>query len=96
MISDDIIFFVGLNAGGYPVKDIVVINGEEYEVRVFLYTDRKDHGYCIENWWITIWEKIHGKIIPFGKESGDTHYCVNCKIGKGYYWTHIEGQNLLI
>lgn len=95
-IRKEIIDFVKMNAGGYPVKDIVIFNDEEYEIRVFLSADRKDHDYCIEKPMNYFLKKTQGKIIPIGIDSGDNYYCINNKTGKVYYWTHGEDKYYLL
>ena len=48
-IRDDIKEFLTANSGGYPVKDLVKVDGEEYEIRVFLSLDcAKNKNYYIE------------------------------------------------
>lgn len=89
-IRNEIKDFIKMNAGGYPVKDIIVIDGEEYEIRVFLSADRKDPYFCIEKPMNFFLQKTHGKIIPIGIDSGDDYYCVNNETGKVYYWAHGE------
>ena len=48
IIRDDIIAFLRLNSGGYPISDIVEFDGEEYEIRVFLSLDSSDE---YTNWY---------------------------------------------
>ena len=40
--------FLENNSGGYPVKDVIVSDGEEYEVRVFMSLDASDDNYYIQ------------------------------------------------
>ena len=47
-IRDDIKEFLTANSGGYPVKDLVKVDGEEYEIRVFLSLDCANKNYYIE------------------------------------------------
>jgi len=91
-IRDDIKAFVKQNAGGYPIKDIIISDGEEYEIRVFLSADRDDENYCIEKSMEYFLQKTKGKIIPIGIDSGDNYYCVNNETGKVYYWSAGEDQ----
>lgn len=86
IIRDDIIAFLRLNSGGYPISDIVEFDGEEYEIRVFLSLDSSDEYYYIEKPLEYFLEKTKGKIIPIGIDSGDNYYCVNNETGKVYYW----------
>ena len=39
--------FLENNSGGYPVKDVIVSDGEEYEVRVFMSLDASDDNYYL-------------------------------------------------
>ncbi len=71
----------------HPVKDIIVCNGEEYEVRVFLSADKTDQNYCIEKPLDYFLSKTKGKIVPIAIDSGDNYYCVNNETGKVYYWS---------
>jgi hypothetical protein len=91
-IDDDIKAFVKENSGGYPVKDIIISDGEEYEVRVFLSADIEDKNYCIKKPMDFFLNNTKGKIIPIGIDSGDNYYCVNNETGKVYYWS--AGENL--
>lgn len=92
VIRADIVSFFEMNSGGYPVKDIVEFDGEEYEVRVFLSLDDSDPNYYIEKPLLFFLEKTKGKIVPIGLDSGDNYYCVNNETGKVYYWCSGEDQ----
>lgn len=87
VIREDIREFLEQNSGGYPVKDIVTFDDEEYEVRVFLSLDHSDNNYYIEKPLSFFLEKTKGKIVPVGLDSGDNYYCVNNETGKVYYWS---------
>ena len=91
-IRDDIKEFLKKNSGGYPKKDIVSFNGEEYEVRVFLSLDESDDNYYIEKPLCYFMDKTGGKIVPIGIDSGDNYYCVNNNSGKVYYWSSSEDK----
>ena len=86
-IRSEIKDFLGENSGGYPVKDIIVSDGEEYEVRVFMSLDESDKNYYILKPIDYFLKKTKGKIIPIGIDSGDNYYCVNSETGKVYYWS---------
>ena len=86
-IRSEIKDFLGENSGGYPVKDIIVSDGEEYEVRVFMSLDESDKNYYILRPMDYFLKKTKGKIIPIGIDSGDNYYCVNNETGKVYYWS---------
>ena len=86
-IRSEIKDFLGENSGGYPVKDIIVSDGEEYEVRVFMSLDESDKNYYILKPMDYFLKKTKGKIIPIGIDSGDNYYCVNNETGKVYYWS---------
>ncbi len=86
-IRSEIKDFLGENSGGYPVKDIIVSDGEEYEVRVFMSLDESDKNYYILKPIDYFLKKTKGKIIPIGIDSGDNYYCVNNETGKVYYWS---------
>lgn len=95
-IRDEIKKFIQVNAGGYPVKDLIYADGDEYEIRVFLSADKMDANYCIQkplNYFLT---KTKGKIIPIGIDSGDNYYCVNNETGKVYYWSASEDMYFCI
>ena len=85
-IRKDIKDFVVANAGGYPAKDVIEAEGEEYEVRVFLSLDPGDKNYCITKPLDFFLNKTKAKIVPIGIDSGDNYYCVNNETGKVYYW----------
>ena len=91
-IRDDIKKFVELNSGGHPVKDIILVDGEEYEIRVFLSMDKNEKNYYIEKPMNYFLDKTKGKIVPIGIDSGDNYYCVNNENGKVYYWSADENQ----
>ena len=91
-IRNDIKEFLAANSGGYPLKNIVKFEGEEYEVRVFLSLDIENRNYYIEKPLEYFLEKTKGKIIPVGIDSGDNYYCVNNETGKVYYWTSSDNQ----
>ena len=91
-IRTDIKTFFELNSGGYPTKDIILVDGEEYEVRVFLSLDKNDDNYYLERPLNFFLEKTKAKIIPIGIDSGDNYYCVNNETGKVYYWSAGENQ----
>ena len=79
--------FLENNSGGYPVKDVIVSDGEEYEVRVFMSLDASDDNYYIQKPMDYFLKKTKGKIVPIGIDSGDNYYCVNNETGKVYYWS---------
>lgn len=91
-IRSDIIEFLKINSGGYPIKDVIIIDGEEYEIRVFLSLDISDSNYYIEKPLLFFMEKTKGKIIPIALDSGDNYYCVNNETGKVYYWVSEENR----
>lgn len=86
-IRPEIKDFLWENSGGYPIKDIIVSDGEEYEVRVFMALDESDKNYYILKSMNYFLKKTKGKIIPIGIDSGDNYYCVNNETGKVYYWS---------
>ncbi len=86
-IRSEIKDFLVENSGGYPVKDTIVSDGEEYEVRVFMSLDESDKNYYILKPMDYFLKKTKGKIIPIGIDSGDNYYCVNNETGKVYYWS---------
>lgn len=91
-VRNDIKEFLSLNSGGHPQKSIILANGEEYEVRVFLSLDSKNKYYFIERPMMTFLENTKGKIIPIGIDSGDNYYCVNNETGKVYYWSMSQDE----
>lgn len=88
--------FLEKNSGGYPQKDIIVVDGEEYEVRVFMSLDSADENYYIQKPMEYFLKKTKGKIIPIGLDSGDNYYCVNNETGKVYYWSAGEDSYFCI
>lgn len=91
-IREDIKAFIAENTGGYPIKNVIFVDGEEYEIRVFLSADKEDVYHCIEKPMNYFLKKSNGKIIPIGIDSGDNYYCVNNETGKVYYWSAGENQ----
>ncbi|MDU5440679.1 MAG: SMI1/KNR4 family protein [Ruminococcus sp.] len=89
-IRKDIKLFLSLNAGGYPVKDMIIVDGDEYEVRAFLSLDSEDENYCITKPLDFFLNRTKAKIVPIGIDSGDNYYCVNNENGKVYYWSSSE------
>ena len=85
-VRDDIRSFIQTNGGGYPEKDIITADGEDYEVRIFLSADAEDENYYIGKPLDYFLTKTNGKIVPIGIDSGDNYYCVNNETGKVYYW----------
>ena len=92
VIRQDIIDFLKMNSGGYPVNDVVKFNGEEYEIRVFLSLDDSDANYYIKKPLEYFLKKTKGKIVPIGIDSGDNYYCLNNENGKVYFWSSGEDQ----
>lgn len=91
-VRDDIKEFLSLNSGGHPQNSIIIANGEEYEVRVFLSLDSQNKYYFIERPMMTFLRNTKGKIIPIGIDSGDNYYCVNNETGKVYYWSMSQDE----
>jgi len=91
-IRDDIKAFLTANSGGYPVRDLIEVDGEEYEVRVFLSLDRANKNYYIEKPLAFFLDNTKGKIVPIGVDSGDNYYCVNNETGKVYHWSAGDNQ----
>ena len=91
-IREDIKEFIKLNSGGYPLKDVIEAEGEEYEVRVFLSVNKENTEYYLEKPLKYFLEKTNGKIIPIAIDSGDNYYCVNNEIGNVYFWS--TGEDL--
>lgn len=95
-IREDIKLFLVSNSGGYPIKDIITSDGEEYEIRVFLSLDDSDAYYYIQKPLDYFLNKTKGKIVPIGLDSGDNYYCVNNETGKVYYWSSAEDSYFCI
>lgn len=89
-IREDIKEFIKLNSGGYPLKDVIEAEDDEYEVRVFLSVNKENTEYYLEKPLKYFLEKTKGKIIPIAIDSGDNYYCVNNENGKVYYWSSSE------
>ena len=92
LIRDDIKAFLKQNSGGDPIKGIISIHGDNYELRNFLSVNKEDEYFGIEkpmNYFLT---NTKGKIVPIGLDSGDNYYCVNNETGKVYYWSAEENQ----
>lgn len=87
VVCKDIKDFLAVNAGGYPTRNIILVQGEEYEVRVFLSLDEQDQYYYIKKPLLDFLQRTKGKIIPIGIDSSDNYYCVNNETGKVYYWS---------
>lgn len=95
-IRDDIVSFLKNNSGGYPIKNVVMFDNEEYEIRAFLSLDEQDKHYFIEKPLKYFLNKTKGKIIPIGLDSGSNYYCVNNDTGKVYFWCSEEDVYYLI
>ena len=95
-VRDDIKEFLSLNSGGHPQNSIIIANGEEYEVRVFLSLDSQNKYYFIERPMMTFLRNTKGKIIPIGIDSGDNYYCVNNETGKVYYWSMSQDESYYV
>lgn len=91
-IRSDIKDFIKTNSGGYPIKDVITINREDYEIRVFLSADLNDNYFCIQKPLEYFMNKTSGKIIPIAIDSGDNYYCVNNENGKVYFWNANEDR----
>ncbi len=89
-LREDIKAFLEKNSGGYPIKDIIISDGDEYEVRVFMSLDESADSYYIQKPLDYFLKKTKGKIVPIGIDSGDNYYCVNNETGKVYYWSAAE------
>ena len=96
VIRSDIKDFLKLNNGGYPKNDIIIVDGNEYEVRVFLSLDKNDENYCVEKPLEYFLNRTNGKIVPVAIDSGDNYYCVNNETGKVYYWNANSDSYYLI
>lgn len=86
ILREDIKEFLIENSGGNPVKDIIVSDGNDYEIRVFLSLDDANEYYSIKKPLAYFMRKTNGKIVPIGIDSSDNYYCVNNETGKVYYW----------
>lgn len=95
-LREDIKSFLIENSGGFPIKDIIVSDGEDYEVRVFLSLDDANEYYSIKKPLDFFMKNTKGKIVPIGIDSGDNYYCVNNKTGKVYYWCASENSYFCI
>lgn len=91
-IREDIKEFIKLNSGGYPLKDVIETEDDEYEVRVFLSVNKENTEYYLEKPLKYFLEKTKGKIIPIAIDSGDNYYCVNNETGNVYFWS--AGEDL--
>lgn len=91
-IREEIKEFIKLNSGGYPLKDVIEVDGEKYEVRVFLSVNQKNKDYYMQKALNYFLEKTNGKIIPVGIDSGDNYYCIHNETGNVYFWN--AGENL--
>lgn len=96
ILREDIKAFLIENSGGYPVKDIIVSDGDDYEVRVFLSLDDANEYYSIKKPLAYFMKNTNGKIVPIGIDSGDNYYCVNNETGKVYYWCADSNSYYLI
>lgn len=95
-IREDIKVFLEKNSGGYPIKDSIMVDGEEYEIRVFLSLEESDENYYIGKPLEYFLNKTKGKIVPIGIDSGDNYYCVNNETGKVYYWSASDDSYYMI
>ena len=86
-IKENIKNFIKKHSGSYPNNAIIDINGEEYEIRVFLSLD-KSSDYYIERQLYQFLRDSNGKMIPIAIDSGDNYYCINNETEKVYYWSH--------
>lgn len=95
-IREDIKVFLEKNSGGYPIKDSIMFDGEEYEIRVFMSLEESDENYYIGKPLEYFLNKTKGKIVPIGIDSGDNYYCVNNETGKVYYWSASDDSYYMI
>ena len=95
-IREDIKVFLEKNSGGYPIKDSIMVDGEEYEIRVFMSLEESDENYYIGKPLEYFLNKTKGKIVPIGIDSGDNYYCVNNETGKVYYWSASDDSYYMI
>ena len=95
-IRQDIKSFLIENSGGYPIKDTIIVDGDDYEVRAFLSLDYANKYYNIRKPLDFFMKKTNKKIIPIGIDSGDNYYCVNNETGKVYYWSTDENSYFCI
>lgn len=95
-LREDIKEFLIENSGGYPAKDIIVSDGDDYEIRVFLSLDGANEYYSIKQPLAFFMKNTNGKIVPIGVDSGDNYYCVNNETGKVYYWCASENSYFCI
>lgn len=95
-IREDIKSFLKANNGGYPVKDVILSDGIEYEIRAFLSLDKSDEQYCIEKPLCYFLKRTKARIIPIALDSGDNYYCINNESGKVYYWSANSNDYYLI
>lgn len=95
-LREDIKSFLIENSGGFPIKDIIVSDGEDYEVRVFLSLNDANEYYSIKKPLYFFMKNTKGKIVPICIDSGDNYYCVNNETGKVYYWCASENSYFCI
>lgn len=91
-VRGDIKDFISKYSGGHPIKDVIIVDGEEYEVRVFLSLNPQSKYYYIVEPMRFFLQKTNGKIVPIAIDSGDNYYCANNETGKVYYWS--AGQDM--
>lgn len=97
IIRQDIKSFLIENSGGYPIKNTIIIDGDDYEVRAFLSLDDANKYYNIRKPLdFFMKKKTNKKIVPIGIDSGDNYYCVNNETGKVYYWSASENSYFCI
>lgn len=84
-ISEEYIQFIKNYNGGIPVKNIINIQYEEYEIRYFVSYNINDYNYIGEafGWFL---QETKKKMIPIAKDSGDSYYCYGIDSGEIFYW----------
>lgn len=86
-INKSITNFITKYSGKRPKNNIIIVNGEEYEVRTFFSLDPNALHWYIEYPMTMFIEKTKGKLIPIAIDSGDNYYCADNVTGKVYYWS---------
>ena len=87
--------FMAFNNTGCPLKDCIIINGEEHYIAYFMSFD-KDDVYYYYNLLDSFLNNSDGKMIPFAVNCSSDYYCLNLENNGVYFWPHESEEDEFI